>query len=74
MRSVSVVVLTVVCLAHDLSALVDLPANVRIMVEMRRAGPWQRVGKFLDFLGERESTGNESLTRRVKKIDDRIGV
>src|SRR5215831_10158947 len=36
---------------HGPSALVDLPANVCSMVEMRTASPWLRLGKFLDFLG-----------------------
>jgi hypothetical protein len=54
MRSVSVVVLTMVSLAMVLSALVDLPANVRSMLEIRRASPWLEIGKFLDFLGGQE--------------------
>jgi hypothetical protein len=43
-----------VSLAMILSALVDLPANVRSMLEIRRASPWLRIGKFLDFLGGQE--------------------
>jgi hypothetical protein len=39
---------------HALYFLVDLPSNVRSMVEMPRASPWLWLGKFLDFLGGRE--------------------
>jgi hypothetical protein len=48
---------------HDLSALLDLPTNVRSMVEMEPGSPCPGVGKFLDFLGGQESTRNEPLMR-----------
>jgi hypothetical protein len=68
-----VVILTVVRLVIiGLPLAADLPSNVRSMVEVRRASPWRRVENFLDFLGEREPTRNESFAQRAKEIDDRI--
>ena len=57
---------------HGPSALVDLPANVCSMVEMRTASPWLRLGKFLDFLGGRETERNESPTRCALETKDDV--